>query len=527
MNQPLRERVLDYMENVISIVEKPRLGMVTLFFWVLAIAVIRTITEAIIFDYRYGDISYTYVFIYAHMMLFYFTVFVLGVFTLKLFTREKLAKIANLSAIGFLILPFPPLIDYLFSPPGTIYTYIPKEKLLSGLTFFYHNIFPDVAGYGLLIEIIFILIATSLYVYVKTRCPLKAIGNLVLLNTLVVTVSTPTLNPLLDAWSWGPLAQPAYVLRASILSIMILTAIAAISNKRLFISLLKSLALLRTTHFVVMVLVGILIADHVTINFNAFTTYHQAGNIGMVGIAVAAIVFLWQYAVIINNVYDVEIDRVTKKERILAQGLMSRQWGLKLAVLFAIVGVGLSATLSWQHVSLALACIALSTLYSVPPVRFRDHPLSPLVIGAGSAIAFYIGYLVPTYTMDGFEVVKTLPEMTTEAVILGLLIFIALSIGSMTKDIDDYQGDKKEGVKNIFTIYGIDTAVTIMSLLLIVAFLSPLLLFHTAVDVLLFIAAGAIAVAAFRRFRRSLVVFPLYFFVLLYAVMRWFGVLSF
>ncbi len=506
------------IKNFIAFLEKERLGVITIFFWILFLGTVRMWTEVNLFGYHYHLIQY------AHTVSFYICVFLTGILSLKLFAKEKIMKIANLSAFGFIIVLFPPLVDHFIFHYST-YTYIPKEKFLYGIFFLYNKIFPEVAGYGLMIEIILILISTTLYVFIKTNSAIRAIGNLIFLNFLIIYVSTPTVNPLLNSWEKGVLCQPVFLLRYIVLSIIFLLLIAIVIKKQLFISIIKSIGLLRTLHFAVMTLIGVFIVGHVSIDVGNLMDYSQVGNVGMLGLAIFSVMFIWQYAVMINNVYDVEIDKVTKKDRLLVQGYISPKTARKIAFILAFIGIALSAILSLWHFLLALLFLFLATIYSVPPLRLRDYPFSPLFIGAGSSIAFLMGCLTPSYIVADQSIIKVFPAISEKIYIVSLLIFITLSIGGMTKDIDDYYGDKKEGVRNIFTIYGIDRGINIVSALLAIAFLSPLLLFHAFIDALIFIISGIFAILSFRKIRRMWSTFPFYFFVLIYALLRWFSII--
>jgi len=83
--------------KVITFLEKKRFDVLTLFLWILFLSTVRMWTEAAIFNYPYKEISYKYFFSHLHIICFYFTVFIVGVLIIKIFSNEKIVKIANLT----------------------------------------------------------------------------------------------------------------------------------------------------------------------------------------------------------------------------------------------------------------------------------------------------------------------------------------------------------------------------------------------------------------------------------------------
>ena len=129
-------------------------------------------------------------------------------------------------------------------------------------------------------------------------------------------------------------------------------------------------------------------------------------------------------------------------------------------------------------------------------------------------------------TMPPFEFVKILPSaITSESIGIGILIAILLSIGPLVTDLKDYESEKKLGIRNIYTIYGKDKGVTIVSVLLFISFISLLILFRTALDIVIFVVFGLIASYLFKKYEITKSIFILYFPVLIYCLARWVGLI--
>ena len=537
------ERILLWAENIVGKIERERLNILTLFIWIFVLSFMRTWIEACLFNYPYAELSYKYIFNYAHIIFFYFAAYLMGVVVLKFFSKEKLMKVANLSAWGFAIILLPPFLDKFVFHTST-YRYVASvQQFIEGYTSFFLRL-GDVGGYGLFVEIMTILILSSTYVFIKRRSIPVALANFFVLYTLILIIGTPRLDPILAMWSpesenivvpgharvAGGLLQPVFFLHFLIICIILALIAGELSKKGFAFRFLKTVRLPQVAHGILMVIIGIIVAGHLDINLMNLADPSQTGNIGMAGLSMFLVVFMWVYTAIINDIYDIEIDRVTNRDRIIASGLLTEKQALHIAIICAVISVWLAIMLSVYALALALVALAMGTIYSVPPIRFRNTVFSTTFIGIGSAIAYFIGYMTPRYiqigTMPPFEFVKILPSaITPEGIGIGILIAILLSIGPLVTDLKDYESEKKLGIRSIYTIYGKDKGVTIVSILLFISFISLIILFRTALDIVIFVVFGLTASYLFKKYEITRGIFLLYFPVLIYCLARWIGLI--
>lgn len=507
-----------FIFKTIEFLEKKRFDILGIFLFITIVSGIRMFLETKIFGYAPSKMSYYYIFYYYHFISFYITVFIGSILIMKWLTGEKLIKIANLASIGFIIIWIAPIVDKYVFNYGRTYSYIPKDQFFYFMLFLYPKIH-GVAGAGLGIQFILILILTTLYVYIKTSSILKSIGNLFLINSFTAFLSTPSINPLIEKLSLGTLSQPLYILRYTIISLILIFLLMKILRKGFLKSFLKSMGLIRAFHFILMGLIGIAIAGMLKMHLN----YENAGNIGIFGITIFTIFFLWEYAVMINNLYDIEIDKISKKERITAKGFLSLKNIRDIAIIFAIISIAFSFSLGIYQLILSIISIFLATIYSAPPLRLRNKIFSNSFIGIGSSICFSIGYMAPRYIEVNGITYRIYPTISPNSIWISILIFVALFAGSLVKDIDDYEGDLKSGVKNIFTIYGIEKGIKIASVPVFISFLTPLLLIHAIYDFIILSGCGIIATFLFNKMKKSKVVFLFYIIAIIYSILRYFN----
>jgi homogentisate phytyltransferase/homogentisate geranylgeranyltransferase len=222
---------------------------------------------------------------------------------------------------------------------------------------------------------------------------------------------------------------------------------------------------------------------------------------------------------LINHIYDIEIDKVSGVSRITTENLLSIPQVQQIAIVFAMISILFSALLDYQVLVLTLIALIVGTIYSIPPFRLRNRIFSSLFIGAGSVIAFFIGIATP------FDYGRGIKTMNPEIFPVAVVIFFALSVGTVIKDFKDFKGDKKREVRTIFTVYGEKTGLDISSLLLFISFISPLLLFHMLRDFMVILPIGLVTTFLFRKFKRVELTFCIYFIMFFYLLIRWFSVI--
>ncbi len=185
------------------------------------------------------------------------------------------------------------------------------------------------------------------------------------------------------------------------------------------------------------------------------------------------------YSMVINDYYDIEVDRVNQPTRPLPSGAISMGGALALALILLAVGVLASVVLlNWAAVGIVFLYALLSWLYNF---RAKKYGLSGNVIVASSlAIPFIYGGVV-----SGGSVTSS------------LLLFMAgtaflSGVGrEVVKAMADVAGDEKRGIRSFARVHGTKSAATLGAgffLAAVVSSLLPLVL----ISVSLFYRVGVI-----------------------------------
>jgi 4-hydroxybenzoate polyprenyltransferase len=167
----------------------------------------------------------------------------------------------------------------------------------------------------------------------------------------------------------------------------------------------------------------------------------------------------------LNQIYDLEIDRINKPGRPLPSGRMS----LREAWVVTGVSLVLSLALAWlvapggRHECfwMVVAAAVMTTMYSAPPFRTKR-----LGIWANVTIAIPRGVLLK---VAGWSTVKT--AMGVEPWYLGAIFGVFLLGATTTKDFADMEGDRRGGCRTLPIQFGVSRAAWMIAPAFVVPFL--------------------------------------------------------
>jgi homogentisate phytyltransferase / homogentisate geranylgeranyltransferase len=156
------------------------------------------------------------------------------------------------------------------------------------------------------------------------------------------------------------------------------------------------------------------------------------------------------YIVGLNQLYDVEIDRINKPDLPLASGKLSivqGQWIVGLSGLFALViasGLG-----RWLFGTVALS-LAIGTAYSLPPIRFKQYSLlAALCILTVRGCIVNLGLFLHFNRL--FAGTDSLPPSIWVLTLFILVFTIAIAL---FKDVPDLEGDRQYQIETFTIVLG-------------------------------------------------------------------------
>ena len=178
----------------------------------------------------------------------------------------------------------------------------------------------------------------------------------------------------------------------------------------------------------------------------------------------------------INQIEDVEIDKINKPYLPIAAGELSIKNAYRIIYTSAFISVLFATYISFYLTGIVMLSMLIGMAYSLPPLSLKKHHLP-----AALAITIVRGFLV---NIGGFYVFNTVVNQSTEIIEpVWLLTFfiIAFSIAiSWFKDMPDTEGDAKYKIKTLAILYSQKTALIAGTSLVGLAF--GMLIYYYAVN---------------------------------------------
>jgi 4-hydroxybenzoate polyprenyltransferase len=190
----------------------------------------------------------------------------------------------------------------------------------------------------------------------------------------------------------------------------------------------------------------------------AIITVKGIPNLVDVLVACVAIIPVVISTITINGVSDVEIDRINKPRRALPSGNVSLKNAQYFATIMAFFGFLIASQISLSFLVLLFLFFLGIFLYSVPPIRLRKY--------------FLVSNIIVSLTY-------ALLPLSWGWILFGdgefPLIFLAITLISFPmnclKDVEDYKGDGRYGVKTIPVVINVWNFPRVYLSMLFIAFI--------------------------------------------------------
>lgn len=427
-------------------------------------------------------------FVLVHEISFFFWCFFLILTLFCVFIKEDLDKLFSASSIIISLVILAPFLDKFIFGRIQPYDYTLTQNFWLNLRYFFWK--SANVGKGLIIELMLIIIFIAVYTFYKTKSFFKLFFLALLSYTGIQLIAAPKIYlPIPEIGGFASLIpyfaiseRLLYFIFYFLFSLFLIIFILFLKKREPVVSLLKNTRPLRTLNFIILTIAGLVVAEKLSFSYPDWIF----GLLALLGV-----LFLWQSSVIINDVFDAKIDGVNLKKRPLVLNIIQPDDYLFLGFILGFIGVVFSFLMGNIPFICGGIFFLLALIYSIPPFRLRKGLLAYPVIGLGSALSFMIGYSSGTFhfNIENFKL----------GIISSLYVLAALTIGSVTKDAEDYEGDREMGIKNFFIVLGKERARKVISILLFIGFLSPLLFISQYFDILFFLSIGTAASVIFYK----------------------------
>lgn len=164
----------------------------------------------------------------------------------------------------------------------------------------------------------------------------------------------------------------------------------------------------------------------------------------------------------INQLTDVEIDRVNKPALPLASGEMTLAQGRATVAVAGVLPLLLAVTQGWIELASVGLALAIGAAYSLPPLRLKRYPaLAAAAISIVRALVVNLGIYL--HFSDGASVAPAVWALTLFVLPFSFAI-------AVLKDVPDAEGDRRFAIRTFTVRLGSRTAFRMGMAALVVAY---------------------------------------------------------
>jgi hypothetical protein len=356
----------------------------------------------------------------SHCSLWWFAVVLLFPIVFALITKENIDKTLRVVLSFSWLIILTPIIDLILSQGKGINIHYLSPRKITDLLSIPLELTP---GENLTAIIAIILVFS--YCFIKTRRIIKAlIGTILISLGVLIAFLLPFIIKQLAGIFQIKINRITPVLVTRLLIFAIFTELCLISYlraKKYFLSVLKSMGLFKTLHFILIFILGMLL-------FKAHIGRLILENIGSFILSVISILLVWALANIISELNSQE-------------PLNSKHSKVAIGVFLAATASAIS--INFTTLYFILLAISASIIYLLPPIKLKRFPLiSKILISFNLFLLVLLGWL-----FAGGEILE-FPNIFT----IFFLVFFTLCMNFM--DIKDYITDKKTGLRTLPVEFG-------------------------------------------------------------------------
>ena len=460
------------IQKIIKFIENQPLtfsGWVISFFALLSL---NLFFQFITYDFK--NVSFEY-FVGEIIQPYYFILYLAVVIFLYLLTKENVKKISNFVLWGFWSIIFWPIIDKIILKDNfylSFYIFDGAVGVFQKMITFFGPITPVGILYGTRIETIFIILLVGFYVYAKTENILKTVfGGLGVYIIFYASVALPSVLVFAGTvFSGGSVMEITNLdivkffntpfnyfgvgnrgfdvtffykisLFYNLIFVALLIWLQYLWNNKILKALIKNIRLPQVIFNWGLLTGGLLVGLYYVPN-NLTTDFF---SIMILINLFLSVLFSWLFSVVINDIEDFEVDKISNKDRPLSVNILPRNIYINYGYVFLFLSLLFSVVVNNRIFLIICLYNLITVIYSKYPFKLKRIPWVAGIISAlTSLLIFLIGYLliVDTYLVEGFP----------WKIILFLFVSYALILP--IKDLKDIEGDKKNNIITIANLFG-------------------------------------------------------------------------
>lgn len=386
-----------------------------------------------------------------HYTLSFITIGLLVALLISLIARVNIEKVLRATMSAMLLILLCPILDIIISGgKGTDLTYLNTTYESSASIWKMYYTYCSNCGRsippGLKIEVGIFLSLIFAYALLKKAGVLRSLVTAWSAYTIIFITAG---SPFIISYIQSALGYPAFVDSQTLLyffllvDFVLLLVTGYLMDKKMFTALLADMRWPRILYYELVLLFGAAVSLKYQPAASLKTLLADRMFAINLPLAMISVLFAGLFSIMINNLNDIDIDKISNPHRPLINGCIDIPLYTSLAYVFMGLALFYAGMADGNIFLIIATTISSYYLYSSPPIRFKRVPvLSKAVIGLNSFALAILGFLLAHHDLRSFP-----PEMAW-------IFLLGITLASNFIDLKDVQGDKAAGILTLPVLIG-------------------------------------------------------------------------
>jgi len=141
---------------------------------------------------------------------------------------------------------------------------------------------------------------------------------------------------------------------------------------------------------------------------------------------------------VLNDIVDIEIDRINHPTRVLVRQALTVRFARWLTITFNLLAVALAVAVNWEVTAIVAGAVGLLVLYNLT--------LKKIALLGNVAVAFLAAF---TFMTGGWAVDHLLAVTLPGPLIAAVFAFFFHLVREIVKDVQDIEGDRRAGYRSL------------------------------------------------------------------------------
>lgn len=419
-----------------------------------------------------------------HFLLSYGTLAALLILMIHYATRTPIDALMRIVLPAFILLWMRPVIDLLLGDVSTLGTeYLEPGLGMVNVIQVYLSHIMNVSPGTICLSIVSLICIYAYFRVKKLNITFSIIYTILVYSIIFLWCASPFfISAIMDLTGFTYVFSLEMMIHFYLVVLLFLgMMLAYLASPKMFLLFAKDVRALRMLNYELMLLLGMTLALTGSSYDIGPQLYFSQDIIFNIFLCMVSLIFAGLFAIVVNNISDVEIDKISNTDRPLSNHQLDVNIYALFGYWFMAIAFVYSAMVSSQALLVMSVFMGAYYVYSAPPLRLkRITVLSKLVISINSLALVMLGYILVQKSLYDFPVA------------LYWIFLVGFTFAANFIDLKDIKGDSAAGIVTLPVLLGDKKAKIIIGAAFWITYLATFYIIRNDYLIILLLIGGGV-----------------------------------